>query len=99
MLFHYGEELNQNSSALLAAHFTTLSALNKLDRDRRNFLVRLLYDAGLITYQSDDSQPAIILNSVDLTDLNLIDDIDRRVLIHLSLEDTIMNNANFHMHK
>jgi hypothetical protein len=53
------EELNRSSSAVLVARFTTLSALNQLDCDRRNFLVRLLYDTGLITYHSDDSQPPI----------------------------------------
>jgi len=91
----YGIELNKNSSASLVARFATLSALTRLDRTRRNFLIHLLYEAKLITYRSDNYQPSIALHSSNLTDLNLIDQSHRKVFFHLSLEDTIMTKANF----
>ncbi|CAF2497219.1 unnamed protein product [Rotaria sp. Silwood2] len=92
----YGTELNKSSSASLIARFATLSALNRLDSARRNFLVRLLYEAKLITYRSDDYRPPVSLEYANLTDLKLIDESERRVLFHLSLESTIMIRANFH---
>ncbi|CAF0855414.1 unnamed protein product [Rotaria sordida] len=92
----YGTELNESSSAALVARFAALSALNRLDSDRRNFLIRLLYEAKLITYQSDDYRSPVLLQSANLTDLNLIGEFERRVLFHLSLEDTIMTRADFH---
>ncbi|CAF1291288.1 unnamed protein product [Rotaria sp. Silwood1] len=93
----YGTKLNKSSSASIVARFTTLSALNRLDSNRRNFLVRLLYEAKLITYRSDDYQPPVSLQSANLTDLNLIDDdSEQRILVHLSLEGTIMTRADFH---
>jgi uncharacterized protein YjbI with pentapeptide repeats len=92
----YGQELNESSSASLVARFATLSALHRLDRNRRNSLVRLLYESKLITYRSGDYQPPILLYSTNLTDLNLHDGSDQGVFFHLSLEDTIMTKADFH---
>jgi uncharacterized protein YjbI with pentapeptide repeats len=92
----YGSEFNGSLSVSLAARFITLSALNRLDRVRRNFLVRLLYQAKLITYQSNDYHPPVSLHSANLTDLDLVGESDYTILFHLSLEDTIMTRANFH---
>jgi len=91
----HGPVLNESLSVSLAARFVTLSALHRLDRDRRNFLVRLLYQSKLITYRSNDYQSPISLHSANLTDLNLIDQGDYTALFHLSLQDTIMTKANF----
>ncbi|CAF5124341.1 unnamed protein product, partial [Rotaria sp. Silwood1] len=38
LIENYGTKLNKSSSASLVARFTTLSALNRLDSGRRNFL-------------------------------------------------------------
>jgi uncharacterized protein YjbI with pentapeptide repeats len=92
----YGSTLNENVSASLAARFVILSAIYRLDRERRNFLVQLLYQSKLITYQSNDYQPPVSLHSANLTDLDLIDECDNIKLVYLSLENTIMTKANFH---
>lgn len=92
----YGTNFNESSSISLVARFTTLSALNRLDSNRRNFLIDLLYEAKLITYQSNNYQPAVVLRSANLTGLNLSDQYERRTLFCISLEGTIMVKADFH---
>ncbi|CAF1932775.1 unnamed protein product, partial [Rotaria magnacalcarata] len=61
----YGTELEENTPGhllLVLPH----SALNRLDSERRNFLVRLLYEAKLITYRSDEYRPRVLLQSTNL---------------------------------
>lgn len=86
----YGTELNGSSSASLVARFATLSALNRLDSDRRNCLAHLLYEAKLITYRSNDYRAPVSLQSANLTDLNMVEGSERKILFNLSLESTIM---------
>jgi uncharacterized protein YjbI with pentapeptide repeats len=80
----------------LVARFATLSALSQLDPDRRNFIIRLLYDTKLITYLSVYDQPAVSLESANLTDLCLIDGTNPQTLYHLSMEAAIMTRVDFH---
>lgn len=92
----YGIDFDENSSVSLVARFATLSALNHLDSNRRSFLIRLLYEAKLITYISDEYKPPVPLHSANLTDLNLFDESQRRVLHNISLTGAIMTRADFH---
>jgi len=97
LIENYGPQLNESESISLVTHFATLSALNQLDRDRRNFLIRLLYDAKLITYYSINDQIPVSLESVNLANLCLIDGpIGQTLLTHISMEGAIMTQADFH---
>ena len=55
-----------------------------------------LYEAKLIAYRMNDYRPPVVLRSANLADLNLTNQYDRRALIHLSLEGTIMIRPDFH---
>ncbi len=92
----YGPQLNQSLSVSSVARFATLSALSQLDPVRRNFIIRLLYDAKLIIYLSVFDQPAVSLESANLTDLCLIDGTYPQTLHHLSMEAAIMTRVDFH---
>ncbi|CAF4644798.1 unnamed protein product [Rotaria sp. Silwood2] len=92
----YGPQLNKSSAASLVVRFATLSASRQLDPHRRNFLIRLLYDAKLITYDSISNQPRVSLASANLTELCLIDGTVGQTLFHICMEGAIMTKANFH---
>lgn len=92
----YGSEFNRSSSISLVARFAVLSTLTQVDRDRRNYLVRLLFDAKLITYRMNDYQSPVSLHLANLTGLNLLEKCNVKTLFHLSLENILLTNANFH---
>ncbi|CAF3485007.1 unnamed protein product [Rotaria sp. Silwood1] len=92
----YGSQFNQSSEVSLVARFATLSASRQLDSHRRNFLIRLLYNAKLITYDSINDQPKISLESANLTELSLIDGTVGQTLVHIYMAGAIMTKANFH---
>jgi len=96
LIENYGPQLNESRSAPLAASFATLSALNQLDPDRQRFLIRLLYDTKLITYDSISDRIPISLKSVNLTNLCLIDGFVEQTLTHISMEGAIMIKADLH---
>jgi hypothetical protein len=87
----YGPQLNQSLSVSLVARFATLSALSQLDPDRRNFIIRLLYDTKLITYYSIFDQIPVSLELVNLTDVYLVDGCEKSVQLIL-----ILHNVNLH---
>lgn len=69
----YGPQLNESESIILLASFATLSTMNQLDPDRRNFLVHLLYDTELITCHSISDKVPIAFELANLTNLCLVD--------------------------
>jgi uncharacterized protein YjbI with pentapeptide repeats len=91
----YGIQLNRTQSALLVARFAVKSAIKQLDPFRRSFLIHLLYDARLITYQPSDYRPAISLESTNLTDINLVNLSHRKSLEYVSFIGAYMTRANF----
>jgi uncharacterized protein YjbI with pentapeptide repeats len=96
LIENYGPQLNASRSAPSAAYLATLSALNQLDPDRQRFLIRLLYDTKLITYDLSSDRIPISLKSVNLTNLCLIDGFVEQTLTHISMEGAIMTKADFH---
>lgn len=91
----YGIQLNRTQSASLVARFAVISAINELDPFRRSFLIHLLYDARLITYQSPDNLPTISLQSANLTDINLMDFSHTKSIEYVSFIGAYMTRANF----
>ena len=73
------------------ARFAILSALNRLDPDRRSFLIHLLYEARLITHPT-----VISLQSANLTDINLNTVSHSKTLHYVSFQDALMTRAIFH---
>ena len=92
----YGTQFEPGSSASLIARFAVLSALDRLDATRRNFLVRLLYETKLITCKTVFCKPSIDLQSVNLMDLSLSRPYKSHdLLYHISLENAVLSRANF----
>ncbi|UJR20506.1 hypothetical protein I4U23_023634 [Adineta vaga] len=91
----HGTEFDPGSSTSLVVRFAVLSALNRLDLTRRNFLIRLLYEAKLITCQTPNCRPSIDLQSANLMDLSFDCEYQRKELYYLSLENTVMSRADF----
>jgi hypothetical protein len=91
LIERYGPQLNGSTSTSLVVRFATLSALNQLDLNRRNFLLRLLYDTKLITYYSIFDQIPVSLELANLTDVCLVDGCEKSVQLIL-----ILHNVNLH---
>ena len=91
----YGIQLNRTQSASLVARFAVISAIDQLDQCRRSFLIHLLYDARLITYQPPDYRPAISLQSANLNDINLINLSKTKTLEYVSFIGASLTRANF----
>jgi uncharacterized protein YjbI with pentapeptide repeats len=95
LIQRYGPQLNRSTSTSLVVRFATISTFSQLNSNRRNFVLRLLYDTKLITYHSISDPTPISLDLVNLTDICLIDGSIGQTLTRISLEGAIMTNANF----
>lgn len=91
----YGLFFNYSSTASLIARSSTLVALNQIGPARRKFLLSLLYDARLITYDLPSDPSAISLDYANFTDICLFIKIFNPMFIHLDVEGAIMIRADF----
>ena len=107
LLFNQQTPSNRNTSGRLALCMKTLAALGQLNPSRRTFLIRSLYEAGLIhcntcMHRSCQSTTNLALNdSMGLALGHLpnddveVDDENKIVYSHLILEQTILRKASF----
>ncbi|CAF1108709.1 unnamed protein product [Adineta ricciae] len=91
----HGLFFNYSSSASLIARSSTTVALNQIDPARRKFLLSLLYDAKLITYDLPTDPSVISLDYANFTDICLFIKFINPVYIHLNVEGAIMIRADF----
>ncbi|CAF1223884.1 unnamed protein product [Adineta ricciae] len=91
----YGLFFNYSSTASLIARSSTTVALNQIDPARRKFLLSLLYDAKLITYDLPTDPSAISLDYANFTDICLFIKFINPVYVHLNVEGAIMIRADF----
>ncbi|CAF3356327.1 unnamed protein product [Rotaria sp. Silwood1] len=94
-LNRYGMTLNGSTSARFVARFKTLTAVNQLDRNRKTYLIRSLFEAKLIVndYNSNDPKGSgiISLEDADLSEISLA----HRTLKYLSLPKTNLTRSLF----
>ena len=96
LLLKEGMCLNVSSAARHIARFRTVSALSQVDPSRRTFLIRSLFEVGLIQLTETENWTRAI---IDLRFANLsgirLGIADRELYHNLLFESTVLRNSSF----